>query len=651
MAYIFRGRLCGYVCEECWEPLSRVTVKLYRVRNDGNVTERAVASPKDTFAILSDEQVREKESLLIAEAETDDAGNFTFNLGDEQKYGGEAFDVDVYCGTVPPHLPPRHGQEPVQFSITTIQPLWRERQDASRDEREADRFYAWEYCLPARLWCLIRGRFGAWVICGRVTVCEKGKDTQSPVPNVKVRAFDVDWLQDDDLGSGITDAAGHFHIYYTPHDFRITPFSPLINVEWVGGPDVYFHVETLLGTTLLAEPRSAGRTPQRENRGPCTCVHLCIDVDKVPPTIIETISVFDSIGAINFITQVDSASGGDGKTLADDRAFFSTLRLNGILSKTKNGNPLEYTFEVASYDPVTNVLGGYTQIPMSQVAPTLIGTWEHWTGAFPNPVETKPYILNGVAGPGVLVPQVSPDGWVRVPQENNPFAAMGNFAAGQGSSGGMLPGFINLISPMLRAFGTIDESQVKAGDSANKNGTPLGRDFFFSLRMLVREAIGGVPVAGSEQVAGTCVRLAVMNTTYDHVEKNGSWVPHTVNAELGVASLDIQELAAGGGCAEITNALHVMYTAAHPNLGSFSIRLDGPGGPYAVDAVVGGTPANRFDTFDTAGRLIDPASNHVSISDLPNCAYILKLWASLLLTTGDTVPSDRYDELAFCKNA
>jgi hypothetical protein len=56
---------------------------------------------------------------------------------------------------------------------------------------------------------LVRSRFGAWVICGRVTVC----DTGAPVAAVKVSAFDVDWLQDDPLGAAITDTNGKFRIY------------------------------------------------------------------------------------------------------------------------------------------------------------------------------------------------------------------------------------------------------------------------------------------------------------------------------------------------------------------------------------------------------------------------------------------------------
>jgi hypothetical protein len=390
---------------------------------------------------------------------------------------------------------------------------------------------------------------------------------------------------------------------------------------------------------LLAEPRSMGRTPHRENRGPCMCVHLCVDKDGDDVGTTE-FAVFNSIGAQNFPTQIDSSAGGDGKTLADDRAFFSTLRLNGIFAKKKNGHALEYAFEVAAYSPADDTtLGGYTQIPLAQVAPTLIGTWEHFTGDPMNPTETKPYILNGVASPDVLVPQVSPDGWVRVPQESSYFGADGNFAAGQGSYGGMIPGFINLISTTLRAFGSIDESAVHAGDSAATGGTPLGRDFFYSLRMKVREAIGGVPVAGSEQFAGTCVRLAVMNTLYDNVSKNGSWVPHTVDGQLGVASLDIQELA-GAGCTEITNSLTVKYTAAHPNLGSFSIEMTGPGGPYTFTPSGGGVPGNRFGT----------ATNDFNIADLPDCAYIVDLAVTVLLTTGDWVPDLIRDRIAFCKN-
>ncbi|HKP13954.1 MAG TPA: hypothetical protein VJZ91_17665, partial [Blastocatellia bacterium] len=122
MKYVFRGRLCGYICDECQEPLSRVKVRLYRVGQGSDVMARAVAAPKDTFALLTNEQVAEKERLFIAEAETNDEGSFSFELGEREKYDGEPFEVDVYCDTVPPHGQARDEHRSMQFSITTVQP-------------------------------------------------------------------------------------------------------------------------------------------------------------------------------------------------------------------------------------------------------------------------------------------------------------------------------------------------------------------------------------------------------------------------------------------------------------------------------------------------------------------------------------------------
>src|SRR4029450_2216762 len=89
-----------------------------------------------------------------------------------------------------------------------------------------------------RYWCLVRSRFGAWVICGRVVVC----DTEAPVSNVKVSAFDVDWLQDDPLGSAITDTTGKFRIDYLADDFKrdVTHAVPFGFPGAHGGPGFGF---------------------------------------------------------------------------------------------------------------------------------------------------------------------------------------------------------------------------------------------------------------------------------------------------------------------------------------------------------------------------------------------------------------------------
>jgi hypothetical protein len=217
--YQFKGALTAWLCSECVEPLANVKVRLYRLSTDQNATLMAVAPAKDTLAVLSDEQVQAKSQLLLAEFVTDAYGHFVFDLGGDG-YKGEAFEIDVYCGSVPrqkiPHTPPK----PRQFSITTVQPLWR--------QRESQLMAAWSYTVPARFWCYFASLLGAWVVCGKVVTCA---NTSMPVSNVKVAAFDVDWLQDDAIGFGMTDGSGKFHIDYGPEDFRKTPWSPLINWE------------------------------------------------------------------------------------------------------------------------------------------------------------------------------------------------------------------------------------------------------------------------------------------------------------------------------------------------------------------------------------------------------------------------------------
>jgi hypothetical protein len=613
MSYIFRGKLCGLICAECPEPLSNVIVRLYRSRDAKIETALAVASPKETFTVLTDEQVKEKESALIAETETDEEGNFSFDLGDK-KYKGEAFEVDVYCGTVPRLKPGPTPPKPLQFSITTLQPRWR--------QTEKDFLAVWDYCIPYRFWCWIRGLFGAWTICGRVTHCI----TKAPIPNVKVRAFDVDWLQDDDLGSAITDINGEFRIDYLASDFKQTIF-PFIQLEWTGGPDLYFKVETLGGTPLLTESRLRGRDPDRENAGPCFCVKLCLDQS---PEIDEPYPVFTRLGGYKYASQIQSSVPGTGLTVGDDRAFFSTVRLNGILSKKLNGQPMEYRFQVRTTDATGASPGPWTVIPMAQVARTWIGDLETYAPAFPgdpNPIKIKEYTVNGVAGPDEIVASVTGDGWIKVPQESNVFGPNGFFQP----NGNM----INLITPMLAAFGTKDMNGVLAGAGSTSNGATLATNHHFSLRMRVRQA--GNPA--TEITAGFCAHVAINNTGYDNVNHHPSWAGFTDPPNtIGVRLLDIQQLIANG-CVEITSDLDVLFTAAHPDLGAVSISMTGPGGPYGFTLPVA-VPGERFGT----------ATPSFVVANLQPCAYIVTLTVQLLLTTGDSIPDNLYDQIAFCKN-
>ncbi|MFY9270416.1 MAG: hypothetical protein WAO55_11790 [Candidatus Manganitrophaceae bacterium] len=602
--YTFKGHLCGYICAECPEPLANLQVRLYRVDKQRNVAALAVANPKETFAILDDEQVRGKESRLLAQAETDAEGNFTVELG--KNYAGEAFEVDVYCGSVPRQKIGKKPPKPRQFTITTLQPRFR--------ETEGGFVAVWDYCLPYRFWCAVLALFDVWTICGRITDCKKNL----PVAGVKVFAFDADWLADDLLGAAFTDAAGKFIITYSGVDFRQGTW---IDVELIGGPDLYFRVETPGGAALLAEPQSRGRASDRENVGNCFCVELCIE--EVPP-ITEPYPVFRYVGGYNFLTEMDSGQIGDGKTLVDDRAFYSTMRLNGILSKKLNGITLEYRFEWRELPA-----GGWTPVPPALIARTVIGLWERSVAdpMDPNfPAETKEYTVNGTPGPGELVVTPSPEGWIQVPQESNFLGVEGLFFP----NGNM----INLVTQGLVAWGAINLAGITAGNSTTPAG--LATDRFFSIRMRIREA--GNPA--SETSGGILQKIAIDNTLYDNVTKGGTWAPSLVSSQLGVVMVDINELVVGGSCSEIGSTLNVRYTAAHPNIGSVGISMSGPGGPYAF-SLAGPVTPNTFGTATPSGFVV---------ADLDPCAYIVGLSVEILLTTGDSVPyPPLYDQVAFCK--
>jgi len=605
--YIFKGSLCGFLCEECREPLAGVTVRLYQATRQ--VVERASADPKDTFELLTSDAVAAKQNSLIAEVVADAQGNFLFNLGGREKYAGEPFEIDVYLTDVPDRKPTDRRYKPQQFSITTIQPQWR--------QTDTGFVAAFQYCIPARFWCFIRAHFGAWTICGYVKIC----DTSTPLAGVRVLAFDRDWLQDDALGSAVTDATGHFRINYVAEDFKKTIF-PAIHIELFGGPDIYFRVETLGGTVLLAEPPSRGRDNDRNNRGPCFCVDLC--VPQGPSQNPQILSAFTNLGGYDFTNGGVSSSPTTGTGLtSDNRAFYSNVRLNGILAQTLNGQPLEYIFQVRD----VTAGGAYTQVVLSQVSAVEIGKLEIYAPAFPgdpNPVKTTPVVVNATPGPGVIVPSVTADGWIQVPQQNDVFSAAGAFAA----NGNM----IGLITTSLNAWTPVDLTGLSGGQGLT--AAQFASDRIYGIRMMVRET--GNPA--SAILAGECARAAIDNTLYNNETHHPYWGGGTYNGELGVYLLDIAELKAAP-CSKITSSLTVNFTAAHPNLGAPSVTMTGPGGPYpfTLPAAVAG------EQFGTA------LPDGWTLGSISPCAYIVALTVPLLLTTGDSDPDPLYDQIAFCK--
>ena len=241
--------------------------------------------------------------------------------------------------------------------------MWKE---SSNESEKRIQVAYWEYGITNKFWCRVLRLFGVYAICGRVTDCKEG----IPIQGLKVKAFDVDLIQDDYLGEGNTDVAGKFKIFYTEADFSKTIFSWL-NVEWPAGPDIYFSVENGSGTVILQEPRSRGHQPDRENISNCFCVELCVGIDiPVPPPV--PIPAFIRIGTIDYQTQMESAPFGSGLTNSN-YAFFSDLRLNGIFAQTFGGMPMEYCFEFTKDFDEAGLPVNWQRVLAPQIGTTNIG--------------------------------------------------------------------------------------------------------------------------------------------------------------------------------------------------------------------------------------------------------------------------------------
>jgi hypothetical protein len=373
------------------------------------------------------------------------------------------------------------------------------------------------------------------------------------------------------------------------------------------------------------------------------CRRFCFCV--CPP---RTIGVFTKIGGLYYNTDVHSHAPGNGLTVADGRAFFDTLRLNGGLSVVDGAPLVEYRFEtVATSADGSTLADGKPILPSSwaPVAPAQIR--ETNIGSFIRPVLGPPFLEEievwvNKSGSGIFTITPSADGWIEVP----PMFPVAPMVSGSGWR--FVPGsdLIALDTTTLKPYvESIDETGVGAGESAN---APLQTDVHYGIRMRMRDQ--GESGDGTE--AGTCSHIAINNTRYNNISHHPYWPGGLYGAtnELAVASVGIAELASKP-CSLLTEGLTVQFTAAHSNLGSVSAWLEGPGGPYAFDL----NPATAEDPgenwYGTATPAIvgSPPAPAWTFEALPPCAYLLKLSVSVLLTTGDAVPDPIVDYIAFCK--
>ncbi|MDR8390296.1 carboxypeptidase-like regulatory domain-containing protein [Aliifodinibius sp. S!AR15-10] len=613
MSFIFKANLCARICDECEEDLSNVKVRLYRVRKERPETSLAAANPKNTFAILSEKQVKAKEKSLLAETETDSEGSLTIELGDDQDYDGEAFEIDVLVEKAPGQEQQPDDAEPVQFTITTLQPRWRQRDEGY--------LAVWEYCIPSRFWCKVREQLDAWVICGRIVRCDEKKNRA--VPGATVKAFDADWWQDDELGQAQTDLNGHFKIYYSRADFEQTPFPP-IDVELVGGPDVYFEVE-LGGDKIIDEDQSDGRKPGRENRGHCFCVgELCAEAPGLTPPEIphwERVEVFEI--DTDFSTH---GYAGSGKLVMSD---VIDLHGNMPLRNAINDKPLKYRFLIGAWDwpggtedpdvipseaPTNSEL---EPIPASAVTGTKVG-YLYYTDT-DGIVKSEPVIVNSS--------DLDSDGCITLLGKNVS---------------------VVMADGTTQTFSVAEDNFLGAFRLLRFNSEYLSSPPHAVLDNLGRGNAGqAVAEVDQEPIRKYTMRFQVFDDDEPvNKTRNNKTLPALVidNSPLKFA-LNLEELESDL-CNPITDDVHILYTLDHPHMNSYSIKIESNSGvvhnapPLPTDSF-GGDLFFRGGSSGSAGHLVDVSSD-------PSCAYAVILsWNTRHYHSRRG--TGRHEQILYCK--
>lgn len=634
MIYRLKGKLFTAICDAHENAIAHTKVRLYNLEDDINAaTAYTSAQSKELIQVFEAKEIKNRKTLLIAETTTDANGNYEFEFDDKKaNYSGGAFAVSLFYEKLPDY-----GQgdtsAPKNFStfevlIDVIHPKWRE----TNKGLEA----GWTFKLTSRVWCYILTRLDIWVICGTLTNCK----SQQPLSGIEVIAMDDDIITDDRLGSAITNSNGQFCIFYRSNDFKKTFLSPWINIETTpifsfdNGPDVYFKF-AVSGFEVFAESPSEAQKPSRKNVGNCLCVNLCINKEVEPQQ--DPPALFYQIGynrKYHPVFEIDPATGrttGKLETSWNDHAFYNTLDLRGSLSQTLNGQPVEYKFQYAKVnDPSIQIDSPglvWNDVVAGQIAKTEIAT--QTTQIFPVPKHNS-FKIGGTTSPTAYGNEIevkfTADGWIEVPQYTGGFAFSFN-----GS-------LIKLISNSLVLNDTIDVAGMKPGETsvlpAPSPSDSLQKNNYFILRMLKREQGN----AATEIQAGFSRALAIFNTVYQNVPQGGSWLPSASN-ELGIASVDLQELI-GGGCNKILDEIHVKYTAANPNLGAVSLSFSGQGATNSFDPIVFPSPGE--EAYGTASYLGD-------FGKLKPCAYEIRLNAQLKLTDGEDHHQGIWDRVLFCR--
>jgi hypothetical protein len=357
----------------------------------------------------------------------------------------------------------------------------------------------------------------------------------------------------------------------------------------------------------------------------------------------ETIPLFTKVGQYHVATVFNDFQP-NGTTTVGGYAFSTTVNLNGILPDGTAPDPLEYRFTYV------NLAIGGTPIPITGVMippTTIIGQLEYYywdTTLSAWLVGSSDFYVNypaatidipqefGLPLPVTVNTNPDADGWIQVPRQNDlTIGGVGRFVP-TGLLAQLDTTQLTLESFDLTAAGP--GLPVDAGDVvpvAQQSVKPLFQINFEARNVTTLASVG----SNSLDV------IALSNTEYKY-SRHPDWAGAIVST-VPVVSLDIVEMQ-GGGCQPLgvnSDTLHILYTAYHPYLGSYSVVFVGPAPLPTV--TVSPIPVNGDAVSSAAGLAVD-------ITMLVPCAYVVFLNVNLNLTNGDAVLYGTFqDFVAFCR--
>ncbi len=618
--YVYRAHMGGRICEESVFDLSNVELSIYRAELEECVKRPEV---KKFFRQLSEEEYKKMEGRLLCRSVSDTKGVAECDIGSQKsRYEGGCIELVI-------SFKKRVGEE-VQlekdehYTIAIYSPKW--------DKTDDGYIHFSEMIIPAAIWCAFLKKHGIWVICGEVVTCG---EQEVPVGGVTVRAFDVDWIQDDYLGSGVTDSHGRFFIFYDKSKFNRTPFSPFINVEWTGGPDLYFKIEGVDSdgnpVTLLEEDPSRGRRPDRENVGNCFCAKLCVERGEEGGTVTE--SAWTGVGTHFTIPDSTSLNDFDPKGYAGAMkyAFTGIIRMTGQSLRFSGTDHVEYRFLLSH----TTADNGTPFLPATDFT-TVVGVG---------------------AGSDLFVKTKVGQMW-----RFSPSFKIVDIYAEIGDLDG--DGWLDVNNSIERTF-IMDPSLNVADLSVPGLWTWVDLDGMMAINSIKFVNHAGVPedaadpgeeVAFSDRIP--IQKMAIRFETRRVIDKaTDRYAPlpgsgmtlncMVVNNNAAFMKLAMKEHLSLGACTPLSGKVHALYTVSHPHIEdvTLSVRKNS----VSTWTSLSDSSLPLIDNTNTAiDQINNPAGIEInSFLVMSKCTYIVRLALKRRLHTGDSTVSSNYIDTSF----